>query len=123
MCQMKFSPFGEKFFISCAPCSQCVVTLEPVVSYSTVTDAESRETRATWDLTNSDRCLIYQASSLTNQFWLLDMDNTDCVFYSNHIWRNMVSIHHIKDTEQLVIVTSFGIWIFDAAYMKKRLGE
>ncbi len=117
--ELQFNRMNNKALFVTAPGSQCVVDID-AQTYSNVMLAEGRSSRAEWDYSDNERSLVYLASALNHYFLLLDMDESDCLFYCAHIWNNTpLGIYHFPSTEQLIVADGDGIYFFDAAEIKK----
>lgn len=119
MMDMQFNSWNNKVFICTAPGSQCVIDLD-TNTYSEVTEAESRFSKAAWDNSNSDRSWVYLVSSFSRYLLLLDMDHADCIYYNRHIWYDTPrNVYHLSATDQVMVAVTDGIYLFDASTMKK----
>ena len=116
--ELQFNRMNNKALFITAPRCQCVVDID-AQTYSDVTLADGRMTRAEWDYSDNERSLVYMASASSLYFLLLDMDNADYLFYCSHIWWSTpLGIYHFPATEQLVVAVGDGIYFFDAADIK-----
>ena len=116
--ELQFNRMNNKALFITAPRCQCVVDID-AQTYSDVTLADGRMTRAEWDYSDNERSLVYMASAWSLYFLLLDMDNADYLFYCSHIWWSTpLGIYHFPATEQLVVAVGDGIYFFDAADIK-----
>ena len=115
---MLYHRYRNSVFIAAFPGSQCVVNLDDM-TYSEVTDAESRGAVAAWDYRDPSRNLVffvggYADSQLDqHQFLLLDMDNAECIYHSYCIWNNdsLCSVVYLENTDQLLIIDRYqGIY-------------
>lgn len=126
---LRMSPFANKAFICTAPGSQCVVNLEPL-GYSEVTEEEARGAKCAWDANSPDRDLVYQVCpttlSTTSPIRLLelfDMTKGEVLLATCHefsVHNNVVNCHYRKSTDHLVVISWRGVYLLDAADMKKR---
>ena len=119
---LQMSPFANKAFICTAPGSECVVTLEPL-SYSEVLEEEARDSKCAWDELVSDRDYVYQVCSLDGCLELYDMTDGRGIFGSHHrfvVGNDVKSCYFLPATDQLVVTSYDGVWVFDAAAMKAK---
>lgn len=118
MVDMQFSRLANKVFVCTAPGSQCVIDLD-TDTYSEVTEAEARSSRAAWDYSSASRSWVYQVCSLDQHFLLLDMDKADCIFFANHIWYDKPkNVCHLASTDQVMVAADNSIWLLNADVMK-----
>ena len=116
---MQFSRLANKVFISTAPACECVIDLD-TDTYSEVFPAESRNSKAAWDYSSSQRSWVYQVCALDRHFLLLDMDKSGAVFYCDHIWYDTpCNIYHLATPDQVLVATMDGIYLLDASRMKE----
>lgn len=119
---LQMSPFANKAFICTAPGSECVVSLEPL-SYSEVLEMEARGSKCAWDELTAERDYIYQICSYDGCLELFDMTDGRGIFGTHHrfIGNNEAkSCYFLPATDQLVVTSYDGVWIFDAAAMKAK---
>ena len=134
LADFRMSPFANKAFICTAPGSQCVVSLDPL-GYSEVCEVEARFAKCAWDeCYGADRDLIYQVCPTPvsySSFWgkcllsLFDMTAGHHVFATYHaflveMYNEPMNCHFLRDTDQLVVVSYLGVYLLDAADIKRR---
>jgi len=119
---LQMSPFANKAFICTAPGSECVVSLEPL-SYSEVLEKEARDSKCAWDENVFERDYIYQVCSCDGCLELFDMTDGRGIFGTHHrfIGNNEAkNCYFLPATDQLVVTSFDGVWVFDAAAMKAK---
>ena len=119
---LQMSPFANKAFICTAPGSECVVSLEPV-SYSEVLEEEARDSKCAWDEVMTENDYIYQVCSLDGCLELFDMTDGRGIFGTYHRFIGNYEVkncHFLPATDELVVSSIDGVWVFDAAAMKAK---
>ena len=120
--ELQMSPFANKAFICTAPGSECVVTLEPL-SYSEVLEEEARGSKCAWDGLVSHRDYVYQVCSIDGCLELYDMTDGRGIFGSHHRFvgnSEAKNCYFLPATDQLIVTSYDGVWVFDAAAMKAK---
>ena len=120
---LQMSPFANKAFICTAPGSECVVSLEPV-SYSEVLEEEARDSKCVWDEVMTERDYVYQVCSLDGCLELFDMTDGRGIFGTYHRFignYEAKNSHFLPATDELVVSSIDGVWVFDAAAMKAKI--
>ena len=119
---LQMSPFANKAFICTAPGSECVVSLEPL-SYSEVLEMEARDSKCAWDENVSTRDYVYQVCSYDGCLELYDMTDGCGIFGTHHRFvgnYETKNCYFLPATDQLVVSSGNGVWVFDAAAMKSK---
>ena len=122
MMSMVFHRYCNRVFIATAPACQCVVDLDKM-SYSEVTDAEARGTKAAWDYSDHSRNLVYYVGGQW-KFLLLDMDKANCIYHADCVWNgdDICSIDHLEKTDQILITHLLeGVYLISA--VERRMKE
>ena len=122
---LQMSPHAEKYFVCTAPGSQCVVNLAPI-SYSEVCEEEARGAKCAWDELVTDRDYIWAVCPVEAKLLqLFDMTSGKYIFANTHrfneVYHNtVIKCHHLAATDKLLVVGTKGVWMLDAAAMKKK---
>ena len=98
-------------------------TVPLIMAYSEVLEKEARDSKCTWDENVSTRDYVYQVCSYDGCLELYDMTEGSGIFGTHHRFignYEAKNCYFLPATDELVVSSIDGIWVFDAAAMKSK---